>query len=505
MEKQVKRQIGAFAEKPLGFLLALILLALASCATSVRFEVEHPPIVDLRGVNSITVIPIERGSARALEYLSEHLTSALVAGIRDNALRGNLIFVEPQALAHVSQHDLWRHVDVLVTGRIANIHSSDNVRESTRTIRGEDYTVIAVTLTVTVEIEYSYIRARDGRVLGTFRKTQRATDTAEHLRRRPHSGSGNRPGGGRPGGGQGGPNHGHWNHPDWNRPGPWDNPGWFNPDRDRGSGRGRRGGRSGIASVHRHTWEESLARVAISRFSRSMDREIAPWVTKEERSLRRRSGNEPELDEARMLVRLGRYDQALLLYREIYEQHGNVLAGFNTAILFAANDQFAESLELLEALQRGLLASGQSTPRFIRREIEIMSGFVNGFRVLEEFRAGRIGAMPGVSMIIAPPTPLVRVYGREARGTVNLNLVKIYALSEAITYVEDSSIWSKIVASADTDPFEGRWSMRIPDTAPSLLWFVVADRHNLYITPSPLSTFEAVVLNTAQMIRLESL
>jgi len=478
----------------------LIPLALASCATSVRFDVEHPPIVDLRGVHSITVAPFERGSFRAFEYLSGHVTSSLAAGVQNNAWRGNLVFVEPQALAHVPQHDLWRHVDVVITGRIIDVRSGHNTRESTRTIRGEDYRVLTVTLTVIVDIEYSYIRARDGRILGTFRKTQQASETAEHLRRLPRSGGGNRPGGGRHGGSSHHP--GHWSHPDWNRPGPWDHPGWFNPDRDRdqGRGRGRRGGRPGGASVQRHTWEESLARVAIARFSRAMDREIAPWTTTEERSLRRRSGNEPELDEARRLVRMGRYDQALRIYREIYEQHGNVFAGFNTAILYAANERFAESLELLEALHRGLMASGQNTPRFIRREIERMAGFVNGFRVLEEFRASDAGDPLNVA-VVARNEP---ANAREARGTVNLGLAKIYALSEAIACSGDASIWPKLVASADADALEGRWFMRIPDSAPSLLWFVVADgRNNLYITQMPLSIFETVVLNTAHMARLD--
>ena len=365
--------------KPSRLLFALIPLALASCATSVRFEVEHPPIVDLRGVNRITVIPLERNSLRGFEYLSAYVTSALSAGIRDNALRGNIVFVEPGTLANVPQQTLWQHVDVLITGRITNIHSTDSRREGTQIVRGEEVRVTTITLTVTVDIEYSYIRARDGRILGTFRKTERFTETADFVRRRPRPEGGNRPGDW---------GAGNWNHPNWNRPGPWDSPGWFSPDRDRDRERRRRG-RPGDISPRRHSWEESLAKSAISRFSHTMDREVAPWVTTEGRSLRGRSGNEPMLDEARRLVRMGRYDRALDIYLEIYERDGNIFAGFNTAILLAANDQFTEALELLESMHRGLAASGQSTPRFIRREIERMAGFVNGFRLLEEFRAGR--------------------------------------------------------------------------------------------------------------------
>jgi len=488
--------------KPLHLLFALIPVVLASCATSVRFDVEHPPIVDLRGVSRITVIPFERNSLRGFEHLSAYVTAALSAGIRDNMLRGNLMFVEPQTLANVPQHNLWQHVDVFITGRIIDIYSTDSAREGTRTIRGEVVNVTTVTLTVTVYIEYSYIRARDGRVLGTFRKRERLTETAERIRGRPSQGGGNRPGGG-------GWDQGHWNHPNWNRPGPWNNPGWFDPDRDRDRGRGRRG-RPGGVSPRRNSWVEDVARSAINRFSLTMDRELAPWTTTEARNLRRRSGNEPMLDEARRLVRLGRYDQALQIYREIYEQEGNVFAGFNTAVLFAANEQFTEALELLESLHRALLASGQNTPRFIRREIQRMAEFVNGFRILEEYRAGRGDAAGGGVGTLATPRPWSLVVAgnepvnvREARGTVNLNQARIYALSGAIAYAEDNSIWSKIVASTDASAFEGRWFMRIPDTAPSLLWFVVTDSHNLYITPTAINISGTTVLDTSWMTRLE--
>ena len=96
------------------------------------------------------------------------------------------------------------------------------------------------------------------------------------------------------------------------------------------------------------------------------------------------------------------------------------------------------------------------------------------------------------------------VKANELRGTINLNLATVYALSESITHVEDPSVWSKIVASADANAFEGRWSMKIPATAPPSLWFLVIDnRSNLYITQTPLSASGTVVLNTNRMTRLE--
>ncbi|MCL2599922.1 MAG: hypothetical protein FWD88_01890, partial [Treponema sp.] len=324
-------------------------------------------------------------------------------------------------------------------------------------------------------------------------------------------------GGGETGPGGGGGNrpwgwweHGYWNRPDWNRSGPWDHPEWFRPDRD------IRRGQSGGIFPRRNSWVEDVARVAIAGFSHTMDQEFAPWITVEERNLRRGGRNEPpQLEEAIRLARMGLRDQALRIYLEVYGQYGNVLAGFNAAILLAANGKLPEALELLEGIHRGL---GQNTPRFVTREIQRMAVLVEGFRKLEEYRANRVGT-PGPTTVFAPtpgPTPPPRpanipvmarnepANAREVRGTVNLNPAQIYALSDSIAYAEDASIWSKIVASTDADAHEGQWSMRIPATAPSLLWFVVVDgRHGLYITQTPLNTTESIVLNTARMTRLE--
>jgi len=479
-------------KKPRLLIFVLIPVALISCATSVRFDVVHPPIVDLRGVNSITIIPFEENSHRRFEHISAYVTSALTNGIRNNMLRGNMVFVEPQTLANVPQQNFWQYVDVFITGRITDIQHQFSIRQSRRAgVGNEPIITDTVTFTITVYIEYSYIRARDGEVLGTFRKSETVIDTANFARNR--HGTGN------------------WNHFDhWNRPrGHGHIPGWHDPWQQNQGRRGR--GHFADYFPPRGSRAETLLKSAISRFSRTMDREIAPWVTTEERNLRRRTGNEPMLDEARRLVRMGRYDQALRIYQEIHEQNGNISIGFNKAILLAANEKFTEALELLEALHQGLLVSGQTTPRFIRREIQRMAEFVNGFKLLEGHRATRLEATtsfnagPAARTLNIPTAPRNEpVDAREIRGTVNLNLVKVYALSEAITYAEDASIWSKIVASTDADALEGRWSMRIPHTAPSLLWFVVADgRYNLFITQTALNTSESIVLDTAQMIRLE--
>ena len=499
---------GVIVKTPRLFLFALIPLTLASCVTaaSVRFDVEHPPLVDLRGLNRISVIPFERGRPREFEYLSTHATLALTNGIRKNMELGNLTLVEPQTLANVPQHNFHRHVDVFINGRITDIHSSYTRRSNTRTIRGQRRDVITVTLTMVVDIEYSYIRASDGALLGTFSKRRRFSETADFAGMTPGSGGGSRQGW----------NLGTWHHPDWNRPGPWDRPGWFAPEAD---AERRRRGRDRMVFPRRDSWEERVAAAAINGFSFGMDRELASWVTREERTLLRVSGNEPRLDEAQNLARLGAYWHALLIYREIFERQGDVSAGFNAAILLAATGELAEAFGLLKDLHRGLEASGRNTPRFIVAEMERMATLVYRREIVEEQRtlaaaAPALAAVPparGPAPSTAPPATTAAApaigdeppQARSAAGTVNLNRAQIYALSEPIAYAEDASIWSRLVAAAESGSFDGRWTMTLPAAAPSSLWFVVADGRALYITQTALNASSSIDLDTAQMTRLE--
>ena len=463
------------------FAAALIAAVSVSCATSVTFDVEHPPEVDLRGVNTITVIPFEKNNNNGDKHLSAYVTSAIITGIQNN-IRGNVGFVDPQILTNVPEQNIWQYADVFIAGRITGT-GSNIARGTNRNVNEEVFGMDTVTLTVTVDIEYAYVRAKDGRTLGTYRKSESFTETSRFIRRQD---TGYRNG-----------------FEDRNRPGgrhsEWDT-GRFDRHRSRR-------GQSYSDFPQRGSWMESIAKSAIDRFSFTMDRELASWTTTEKRNLRKR-GKNPALDAARILAGMGRYDQAFRAYLEIYQQNGNIVAGYNAAVLLAADDKLTESLELLENVHRGLSVSEQKTPRFIRKEITKMAGFVNGWRTMEEYRASRIGAATDKnaansleSLNLAAATE--DEPDGEIRGTVNLGAATVYALRESISHADDASIWPKIVASTDTG-INGRWSMKIPVAAPALLWFVVIDgRSSVYITPTAVGTSGMVTLNTSLMTRLE--
>jgi len=246
-----------------------------------------------------------------------------------------------------------------------------------------------------------------------------------------------------------------------------------------------------------------------------MSQELIPWKTTEERGIRRITGDESMQDEARRLVRTNKYDQALRIYHDIYVQNGNTIAGYNNAVLLAAQKKFSQSLELLEDLSRKLLTSGRKTPRLIRKEIQKMSGIVNGYKILEEYRISRdtaagahTGALPEAALRPAADKG-EQANIRELRGTINLNFATVYVLRESITSAADTTVWSKIVASAevssdDPNALGAVWSVRIPAAAPVLLRFTVMDGSSgLYITQTALNSSGIVVLDTAQMIKLE--
>ncbi|MCL2557981.1 MAG: hypothetical protein FWE09_05830 [Treponema sp.] len=467
------------AGKTLRFLfLAPISLALVACATSVSFNVERPPIVDLRGATSVTIVPLEQNSVARFRRISAHATGALEAGLRSAALRGNIDFVEPESIANTPRHELWRHVDVFLTGRIIDARPGATIREGSQTVAGATFVGLSVTLSVSVEIEYSYILAREGRTLGDFRKVEEVSETVFFARNR----------------------LGIWdwgNPAGWTRPGfrlgahfgPWDNRMWFDPS---AIDLNRRSFSFTANFPQSGSWGESLAMLAIDRFSLDMSRELAPWTTAERRSLRALPASEPAAREAMELARMGRQDEARRLYQEIFARTGNANAAFNTAVLFAAEGRFAQALDVLNDLSRALLAEGRAVPAFIRREAQRMSAIVAGLEALESARAP-----PGVQAQGA-----ARAAEREISGTVNISGANVYALSDSVSGARDTAIWQRIVASAEARA--GRWTMRIPEGAPSMLWFIVTDGpNNLFITRAPASVFGEVVLSTADMTRLE--
>ena len=321
------------------FFLTLIQLVLISCAT-VTFNVDHPPLVDLRGVNSITVIPLEWDSGREDAYLASCVTNALLSGLR----RGNINIVDPYSLENVHTRNYSRYADVYILGRITGVRAYDDVQTREDRRRSETRIITTTTRTVYVDIEYTYYRSVNNQVLGRFNKTANSSGINEQTRRVNER---------------------------------WD---MRNTPRNAGRNSPRN------IRQRRDAWTDSIAAAAILGFSGTMDNELGPWTTMERRNIRGSTSSDPDAPEAKRLIRQGQYSSALDIYTALYERDGDVLAGYNTAVLLAANNRFTEALALLQKIDRTITASGGKSPSYIKTEITRMTGYINGFKILERER-----------------------------------------------------------------------------------------------------------------------
>ena len=451
--------------KPFALFLLVSIPLIASCGTVVTFDVEHPPLVDLRGVNTITVIPFEWNSTREQEYLASCVTAALINGLR----WGDIDIVDPYALENAGGRNYRQFADVYITGRIINVNTYDQVETKNETDNYRDIIRETITGTAVVDIEYSYIRSVDNRELANFKKRETAEAVFERTRFLEQNANRNT-----------------------NR----------NTYRDTGRNTARNTERRGAGRARsvfpqRGTWQENTAESAILQFSDTMRHELGLWTVTERRKIKRKTGDDALAAEAKNYIEQNRYDEALALYKTIYEQNGNVFAGYNAAILLAANGQFSAALALLERLRGGILKEGKPVPSFIKNEIIKMTEFINSSRLLEAYK----GSETKTVSLISAPAAAAAASAAEIAGTVNLNPAIVYALNGSVSSIDDNSIFPKMVAY--TSAVNGLWSMRLPGAAPAVIWLLVTDGYrDYYITKTVVSVSTAITLNTADMTKL---
>ena len=310
----------------------MALQLLVSCVTTVVFEVEHPPLVDLRAVNTITVIPLEWNKTGSYRYLENAVTRALTTGLRKVK---TCTFIDPAAvLTDVDKKDYWEYVDVYIIGEITGVASNDESETKEEESGKKTKTKIYVTRTVTVDIEYKYIRAIDDKVLGVIKKSESHSVTFDNSERAEK----------------------------------W----WANLLLD--------------IFVPKGPSSEKIARSAAAKFSRTMQREIAPWTGTEKRRIQKSTNKDKRFEGAQKLVRQKEYFYALVLYKSIYEETGSIAAGYNTALLLQVNGQFKDALELLENLDEKIAKMGIDSPPFIKDEIERVKKLIDDSEILEDYK-----------------------------------------------------------------------------------------------------------------------
>jgi hypothetical protein len=313
-----------------GFCMALIVVIFISCATTIKFGIEHPPLVDMRNMETLTVIPLEWKDNGEYDYLANDLTKTLISGVKRIK---TYKFVEPSDLKNIRKSSYWEYVDVFIEGEIIDVvtHNETEIREEkdgdkTKT---KEY----ATKTVTVTIDYKYFRAIDDKILGSFTKTAQSKTTFDNS----------------------------------SRSSKW----WaelllniFIPK-----------GKS----------TTELAKSAIRQFSSDMRNELSPYKITEKRRIRESISKDPSFKEANRHIGRKNYFEALTIYKNIYEQTGSIVAGYNMALLLEANNQFLDALDLLEKLDDNISKSGINSPPFIEDEMEKVKLIIDDLEILEEY------------------------------------------------------------------------------------------------------------------------
>jgi hypothetical protein len=312
------------------YLFLIFIPTFISCAAIVKFEIEHPPLVDMRSMETITVIPLEWKNNGRYSYLANDLTRVLINGVK-RAKANN--FIDPVILRNIDKSDYWEYVDVYIDCEIIYVTTDDKIELKEEKDGDKTKTKRYITRTVTVNIEYKYICALDERILGRFNKTEKASETFN----------------------------------DSARSSKW----WTELLLD--------------IFVPKGPSTEKLSRTAVQRF-RFMNNELNPYTTAEERRIVESKNKEPVFREAKKLVRQKNYFEALILYKNIYEKTESITAGYNMALLLQANNQFIDALALLEELNEKILSIGIRSPQFIKKEIQRLELILDESRILEEYK-----------------------------------------------------------------------------------------------------------------------
>ena len=304
------------------FLILLMQILFLSCATRVNIRTVHPPLVDMRTMETITVIPLERRDSGVFNFLyARDFNRILISSVNTSRI---LQFVDPASLRNIERTRWWQFVDVYVEFEIVDVSITQEVEEVKRGERLREYT----TVTATVNIIYRYVSTIDGNIIASFNRTYQASQSFDNSRLSTAM-------------------------------------------------------RVSALLLTGRTSSRRLVIRALQNISSDIYNEINSFTTTERRRLLQSTSGDIRFREAERLVRQRRYNDALILYRSLFEETGSIVACYNMALLLQARGQFTEALTLLEDFDERIVERGMETPIFIIEEMERLNSIIYGLMILE--------------------------------------------------------------------------------------------------------------------------
>ena len=299
-----------------------IQIFLVSCATTVKYDVKHQPLVDVRN-KSITVIPLAWRNNGMYDYLSDDLTNGLITGIQRIK---NINFIDPSILTNIDTSDYYKFVDICLYAEIVNVTTHEGSSEDTFETNGKKKTYI--TRTAAVNVKYDYIRTTDGTILASSNKIVSYSTSFEN-------------------------NKSYSSMADFAT----------NIAID--------------ATLLKSRTFEQIAKNAADSIKNVIPYDFIFYTTKEKKNIIELSYKYKNYKKPEKLVRQKKYSEALSSYKNIYEQTNNVIAGYNAVLLLQAEGQFTEALKLSEELKENISKNRLGTPFNIDYEIANIKMIIN--------------------------------------------------------------------------------------------------------------------------------
>jgi hypothetical protein len=163
-------------------LASILALALAGCSSSpkVALNAQRAPTLNTSGIQRVAVMPFESAS-HSYRAVAKHATSVAASKIQatNNFTLVSYSMIEPRRRIGKSFDDL---ADALFAGQIANISEESGCAQSQYTDKNGNAVVHNTCVrTVQVEFNYSFVRARDGTIIGPVAKKGSASASSESM------------------------------------------------------------------------------------------------------------------------------------------------------------------------------------------------------------------------------------------------------------------------------------------------------------------------------------
>jgi len=160
-------------------LLALLVLVLGACQSTIRIQVDRTPTLNTAGIRRIAIMPFEGTGSSTHREIAQHITTVATRNI--TALN-HFTLVAPSSIEQLQRNNesIEGHVDALFTGQVLRIGSRDS--SSVHQRRNSDGDTVSYTVyrrEVDIEFSYYFIRARDGSIIGPVIKRRSASNTNE--------------------------------------------------------------------------------------------------------------------------------------------------------------------------------------------------------------------------------------------------------------------------------------------------------------------------------------